>query len=97
MRTGHGNPFPGHEDVTSTWLPLSAIPAGERITIRRLHEFAEDNPEMLQFLIGHGILPGAEIRVQANLPFNQTLTISIAGNDVTLGFPAARYIFAERK
>ncbi len=71
----HGNPFPGFEDVTKAWLPLSAIPAGESLMIRRLHEFAEDNQDLLQFLAENGIAPGIQTVITDVLPFNQTLTL----------------------
>jgi DtxR family Mn-dependent transcriptional regulator len=91
----HGNPFPGHEEVTSTWLPLSAIPAGERITIRRLHEFAEDNQELLEFLMVNGIVPGAQGVITEVLTFNQTLTLKVGSQPVVLGFLAANSLYGE--
>lgn len=92
----HGNPLPGYEHVVSDWIPLTALARGERVVIRRIHEFAEETPDLLNFLIENGVLPGSEVQVQEILPFNQTLTIQVEGRPVTLGFPAARYIFAER-
>jgi DtxR family Mn-dependent transcriptional regulator len=92
----HGNPFPGSEQVTSGWIPLTELPVGEAVTIRRIHEFAEDNPELLKFLIENGILPGAKAEVLNILPFNQTLTIRVGDKPVTLGFAAARFIFVEK-
>lgn len=92
----HGNPFPGYEHEVSQWIPLIELTVGERVVIRRIHEFAEEKPDLLMFLIKNGILPGAEIQILEILAFNQTLTIGMDGRQVTLGFPAARYIFAER-
>lgn len=92
----HGNPFPGFEHLTKDWIPLTEIALGEEITIRRIHEFAEDNQELLSFLIKNKVEPGAHARLVENLPFNQTLTIDIDGNKVTLGFPAAGHVFVER-
>ncbi len=92
----HGNPFPGCESVVSNWIPLTELAVGETITIRRIHELAEDNPELLKFLIENGICPGAQVHIVDILPFNQTLTIGVGKKNVTLGFPAARYIFAEK-
>jgi len=91
----HGNPFPGHEELTKDWLPLTQVSAGEEVTIRRIHEFAEDNQELLSFLSKHNVEPGVEALIVEALPFNQTLTIDIKGEMVTLGFPAAEYIFVE--
>lgn len=92
----HGNPFPGFEEVTSQWIPLTETPAGSDVIIRRIHEFAEDNPELLKFLIENGVLPGAKARLLNILAFNQTLTIEVAQKPITLGFPAARYVFVEK-
>ena len=91
----HGNPFPGCEHVTSQWIPLTDLAIGATVTIRRIHEFAEDNFDLLKFLVDSGIVPKAKIKVTDILPFNQTLTILVAGKTVTLGFSAARFIFAE--
>ena len=91
----HGNPFPGCEHVTSHWIPLTEIRAGEQVIIRRIHEFAEDNPELLKFLIANDIQPGSKAQVVNILLFNQTLTIQVGNKTVTLGFPAARFIFVE--
>jgi DtxR family Mn-dependent transcriptional regulator len=93
----HGNPFPGCEAVTRLWMPLTEIAAGEPVVIRRAHEFAENNHDLLTFLIENGILPGAEAQVTEVLPFNQTLTILVAGKPITLGFSAARYVFVEKR
>lgn len=91
----HGNPFPGCEKVTSQWIPLTDLPVGAAVTIRRIHEFAEDNSDLLKFLVENGIVPGAQIRLMDILPFNQTLTIMVTSEPVTLGFSSARFIFAE--
>lgn len=92
----HGNPFPGREQVTSQWIRLTDIPGGAQVIIRRIHEFAEDKPELLKFLIENGILPGTNAQVLNILPFNQTLTVQVGDKSTTLGFPTARYIFVER-
>jgi len=91
----HGNPFPGCEHVTSQWKPLTELCEGQQVTVRRIHEFAEDNPEILDFLSAHGIVPGIQVEILDILPFNQTLSILTSGKTITLGFPVARYIFAE--
>jgi len=92
----HGNPFPGYEQVVSKWIPLTNVPVGEMVTVRRIHEFAEDNRELLTFLIEKGVNPNAKATVTEVLPFNQTLTVQVDKKSVTLGFAAARLIFVER-
>lgn len=92
----HGNPFPGCEQYTSQWLPLTDFQAGQFGVIRRIHEFAEDNHELLLFLGDNGIAPGARTEIVEILPFNQTLSIQLSGKTITLGFQAARFVFAEK-
>jgi DtxR family Mn-dependent transcriptional regulator len=92
----HGNPLPGYEYVAADWLPLTSILPGERVIIRRVHETAEDDPELLQFLETHGIIPGAQASVTDVLPFNQTINLKLGKKTVALGFSVARYIYIEK-
>jgi len=92
----HGNPLPGYEHVAADWLPLTDIPAGEKVIIRRIHETAEDNPEFMQFLEANGMVPGTAAKVTEVLAFNQTIGLIVGKKNVTFGFPAAKFIFVER-
>jgi DtxR family Mn-dependent transcriptional regulator len=92
----HGNPLPGYEQVAADWLPLTGVLPGEKVIIRRIHETAEDNHELLEFLETNGIIPGALVRVIEILPFNQTLSLKVRKQKVALGFPTAKYIFVEK-
>jgi DtxR family Mn-dependent transcriptional regulator len=93
----HGNPFPGCEEYTRQWIPLTDLAAGEVVTIRRIHEFAEDNHDLMVFLSQNGITPDVTIEIVEVLPFNQTVAIRLGEKTITLGFPAARFIFAEKQ
>jgi DtxR family Mn-dependent transcriptional regulator len=92
----HGNPLPGYEHVASDWFPLTGLTQGEKVIIRRIHETAEGDPELLQFLETHGIVPGSRAEITEVLSFNQTIGLKVGKTAVTVGFPAARYIFVER-
>jgi len=92
----HGNPLPGHEHVAAKWIPLTGVLPGQKIIIRRIHETAEDNAELLRFLETNGIVPGAPAKVVEVLSFNQTVKLKMGKKTATLGFPAARYIFIEK-
>jgi DtxR family transcriptional regulator, Mn-dependent transcriptional regulator len=92
----HGNPLPGYEYVVTGWLPLTDVLPGEKIIIRRIHETAEENHELLEYLELHGVVPGANAVVTEVLSFNQTLTLQLGGARVALGFSTARYIFVEK-
>jgi DtxR family transcriptional regulator, Mn-dependent transcriptional regulator len=91
----HGNPFPGCEQYTSQWIPLTELAPGQVVTIRRIHEFAEDNHELLTYLSENHIEPGASVEIIEVLPFNQTVSIRLGEKTITLGFSTARFIFAE--
>jgi DtxR family transcriptional regulator, iron-dependent repressor len=93
----HGNPLPGCEQAVANWVPLTKIPAGEKVTIRRIHELAEENAQLLGYLEAKHITPGTPVTVTEILPFNQTITVEAEKQPVTLGNSAARYIFVERK
>ncbi len=92
----HGNPLPGYEESVASWIPLTKIAVGEVGIIRRIHELAEENAELLSYLEKKNILPGRKVSVTEILPFNQTITIEVDGQPVTLGNAAARYIFVEK-
>jgi len=91
----HGNPFPGYEYVTTGWKALVEITVGKTVTIRRIHEMAEENAELLRFFESNGLLPGVEVQVLEVLPFNQTITLKAGEHRVILGYLAARYLFVE--
>lgn len=92
----HGNPLPGFESAVANWIPLTQLVSGEKVIIRRIHELAEENPPLLAFLEEKQMTPGATATIGEILPFNQTISVDIKGNPVTLGFAVARYIYAEK-
>jgi DtxR family Mn-dependent transcriptional regulator len=91
----HGNPLPGCEEAVSSWIPLTETSANEKVIIKRIHELAEYNLELLAFLEHKGLMLGAEVMVREVLPFNQTITLEVQGQKVTLGFASARYVFVQ--
>jgi DtxR family transcriptional regulator, Mn-dependent transcriptional regulator len=91
----HGNPLPGAEDAVSAWIPVTEASPNDVVVIKRIHELAEYNLELLVFLEGKGLVTGAEVIVREVLPFNQTVTLEIQGQIVTLGFASAQHLFVE--
>jgi DtxR family Mn-dependent transcriptional regulator len=92
----HGNPMPGFESVTSSWLPLIDIASGETVIIRRIHELGENDSELMKFLEENGIIPGAKVEISEILPFNQTIAVKLKDRDISLGFSSARFIYIEK-
>ena len=78
-------------------IPLTNILPKEKIIIRRIHELAEQNAELMAFLENKEIMPGIQASVVEVLPFNQTITLEVRGRPATLGFASARYVFVERQ
>ncbi len=91
----HGNPLPGNEEIVDSWRPLSETRAGSTVIIRRIHEMAEENTELLAFLEANRLMPGNKAIVTDILPFNETLTLDVNGHSVTLGTITAKRIFVE--
>jgi DtxR family transcriptional regulator, Mn-dependent transcriptional regulator len=91
----HGNPLPGFEDLVKDYLPLTQIPIGQKLFIRRIHELAEQNTQMMDYLEQKGVLIGKEVTLSEVLEFNHTLTILVGQTPVILGFAVAKYIYAE--
>ena len=92
----HGNPLPGCESAVANWVPLTKISPNEKVIIRRVHELAEHNAELMAFLESNAIMPGALVTVKEVLVFNQTIKLEMQEKDMTLGFASARYVFVER-
>ena len=69
----------------------------EKVTIRRIHELAEQNVELMAFLESKGVLPGKIAAIREILPFNETITLEIGSKTATLSFASARSIFIERQ
>ena len=91
----HGNPLPGNETEASIWIPMTEITPGTKIVIRRIHESAEDNKELLVFLEKNGILPGQEAQVVEIIPINQTIRLTLDDREIMLGYSIARFIHVE--
>ena len=87
----HGNPI----DVEATrrrpaGIRLSETSAGERVTIYRITEEAEEDPGLLSYLEARGLRPGAHVNVLARSESLDSLTLDGPLGRATLGLrPAA--------
>ena len=89
----HGNPLPGHEALLEGWIPLTRAQPGQKITITRVHESAEENHELMVFLERHNVMPGVEAIVTEVIPFNETISLQVDGETIVLGFAVACSIY----
>ena len=90
----HGNPMPGNESAVASWVRLVDLKTGQQGVVKRIHELAEDNPELMSFLEKHQLMPGTVIKVAEVLPFNHTMTVTIHDQPVVLGLTMAEWIYA---
>ena len=89
----HGNPIPGHEDITEGSIPLlDAIP-GRTYLLARVHEEIERDQQLMAFLEEHALIPGVRVEVVEIMPYNETVTLNCAGRPVVLGLSVARRIW----
>jgi DtxR family Mn-dependent transcriptional regulator len=80
----HGDPIPS-ADLRVDERPtrsLESLQPGERGTFVRV---SDADPEMLRYLAGRGIMPGAGIEVIERQPFGGPLLVSVDGGEHTLG------------
>jgi Fe2+ transport system protein FeoA len=49
----------------------------------------------MAFLENKRIMPGVHAKVKEKLSFNQTITLEVKGQEITLGFASAKYIYVE--
>lgn len=73
-------------------MPLSALRPGQTATIQRVR--ASDT-ELLRYLEGLGLMPGARIEVKDYSPFDHNLTLQVGRKSVVLGLSITAKIFVE--
>lgn len=91
----HGNPLPGQEAAAASWTPLTDARENKDVIVRRIHELAEQNPELMAFFENKKIMPGIKVKVIEVLQLNQTITLKVEKQTVVLGFASARYVYVE--
>ena len=89
----HGNPI----DVAAAkrrpaGVPLSSLASGDRATIYRITEEAEEDAGLLSYLEARGLRPGAEISVLASSASLDAITVEGPRGQATFGLHPARLI-----
>jgi DtxR family Mn-dependent transcriptional regulator len=91
----HGDPIPtadlAIEEVA--WTPLSKVPAGERVELRRV---GSEEPDRLRYLASVGLQPGARIRVIGHQPFQGPIMLEVDGHECVIGHELAQSLFVGR-
>jgi Fe2+ transport system protein FeoA len=65
--------------------PLADLRPGDRAAVRRV---ACEDPDLLRQLGNLGLVPGAELHVQAHSPSDRNLTIEVSGREAAVIDPA---------
>ena len=86
----HGDPIPDAAlNVGDDRLrPLHALDPGERSTVRRV----PDDPALLRYLRGLGLLPGAPVELVEAAPFDGPVTVIIDGAEHAIAYELAAQI-----
>src|SRR5215204_196687 len=74
--------------------PLSSLRPGQTATIQRIKA---PDPELLRYLEGLGLMPGAQIEVKEYSPFDHNLTIKVGSKLSVLGLNITSKIYVEEE
>jgi DtxR family transcriptional regulator, Mn-dependent transcriptional regulator len=90
----HGDPIPDADGSIHelACTPLSEIPVGETVEIRRV---AESAPERLRYLASLGLRPSVVLTVTERQPFEGPLTVLVGDEQHTIGPEFARLLLCE--
>ncbi len=95
----HGNPIPGNARSIAPdakALQLSAAAEGERVTVARISEYAENVGELLAYLGARGVVPGATLTVVEVAPLNGPLTLKLNTKTLSLSREVAKFVWVKR-
>jgi DtxR family Mn-dependent transcriptional regulator len=90
----HGAPIPTKDGKVeeSEAMPLSEVPAGARVAIKRV---SDQNAEKLRYLADLGLTPKVELVVVEKAPFNGPILVRIGDREEHLGRELASEILVE--
>jgi DtxR family Mn-dependent transcriptional regulator len=80
----HGDPIPSADGFVQelSCIPLTDIPVGQTVEIHRVHE---SQPERLRYIASLGLKPGVQVTVLDRQPFDDLVTIQVAGQQHVIG------------
>jgi len=82
--------------VAADEFPLDEARAGDSLTIQRITEEAEEDPELMKYLQEHGVEPGVHMQVREAANVNATVVLDGPRGPVSLGFGVASKLRARR-
>ena len=90
----HGAPIPTRDGRVDERLhhSLAELKVGQRA---RMVSVSDRNPEMLRYLAGIALQPGAEVTVVDRAPFDGPITLQLGGKKSVVGAPLAAQVLVE--
>ena len=87
----HGDPIPSPDGSIDelAYTPLTDVPLGEAVEIRRVDTSESDR---LRFLEQHGLKPGVRLTVVGRQPFQGPLMLRLGAQDQVLGHELAQQV-----
>ncbi len=91
----HGDPIPAPDGsmVELVYTPLSEMPVGESVEVRRVETGQADR---LRYFADHGLVPGAAVTVTSRQPFGGPITVRAGGHEQLLGAELAGVLLCSR-
>src|SRR5215213_5985373 len=92
----HGDPIPSADGLVRelSCTPLSDIPVGQTVEIHRVHE---NQPDRLRYMASLGLRPGVRISVIDRQPFDDLVTIEVAGQQHVIGRELSHVLQCSRR
>src|ERR687897_319892 len=89
----HGNPIPGASSTPAPkTMPLSEAVDGQHVELAYITEGGERDVRLLGYLQEHGLKPGAKVHIVDVAPSLGMMTLTINGDEFSLGIEAAKKI-----
>lgn len=90
----HGNPIPGQGlGADPSAVRLSTTQEGDHVTVVRVQEDAENEPNLLEYLQRHSLVPGGEFVVSGVQPWNGLILLRGEADEIPIGLSAAQKIW----
>ena len=92
----HGDPIPALDGTMAVMdtTALSDMAAGDRVRVARIPD--DSNSELLRYLAGLGLVPGAIMRLVEVAPFLGPLTVEVGDGRAVIGRNLADLVLVER-
>jgi DtxR family Mn-dependent transcriptional regulator len=90
-----GDPIPAPDGsmVELVYTPLSEVPVGESVELRRVETGQADR---LRYFAEHGLVPGASVVVTSRQPFGGPMTVRTGSHEQLLGAELAGVLLCSR-